>query len=422
MLNEIKLLEGEVITMLSSGSERSLALTESGRVFGWGRMFWKELEYELSQNINEPFIIEMNDIKIKKIICGKQYCLFLSYDGDIYAFGVNEYGEVGNGNREKHKLPVKLNHEKKFTDIASHPSHNISMSLSSDGEYYVWGECFKGLKKLIVLTPEKSKFKSFHEMFNNYCKTSFKKFDGLIEFEDSYIRNGHFLKEYREIEKIGEGAYGIVFKAKPNRFNIKDFVAVKRIDIEFKDKKEIINEYLNFSVLNRISNRGLDNLVFHMDAWLEEISMQESKLSLYIEMDLCAKTLEEVIDEIESDSNLKFNGILTELGYFITSQLFLEIVDSLSYLHEQKPPIIHRDLKPESILLTIYLGTNRFVRIADFGIMTFHKSSGDTHTADKGTPKYTAPELIISGDYDTKADIYSLGVVFNNMFDFPLEE
>jgi len=35
---------------------------------------------------------------------------------------------------------------------------------------------------------------------------------------------------------------------------------------------------------------------------------------------------------------------------------------------------------------------------------------------DKGTPKYTAPEVINSRKYNTKSDIFSLGVIFQNMF------
>ncbi len=41
---------------------------------------------------SEPTIIELNDLKIKKISCGAFHSLLLSCDGDICAFGWNRYG------------------------------------------------------------------------------------------------------------------------------------------------------------------------------------------------------------------------------------------------------------------------------------------------------------------------------------------
>jgi serine/threonine protein kinase len=54
--------------------------------------------------------------------------------------------------------------------------------------------------------------------------------------------------------------------------------------------------------------------------------------------------------------------------------------------------------------------------------MAIHKFSEQSHTLDKGTPKYTAPEVINSKKYNTKADIFSLGVIFNNLLDFEMIE
>jgi serine/threonine protein kinase len=58
------------------------------------------------------------------------------------------------------------------------------------------------------------------------------------------------------------------------------------------------------------------------------------------------------------------------------------------------------------------------VKIADFGLIAIHKYSEQSHTMDKGTPEYTAPEVRDSKKYDTKADIYSLGIIFKKLLDF----
>ncbi len=57
------------------------------------------------------------------------------------------------------------------------------------------------------------------------------------------------------------------------------------------------------------------------------------------------------------------------------------------------------------------------VKIADFGLIAIHDFPEKSHTEDKWTTKYIAPEVRDSKKYDTKADVYSLGVIFKNLFD-----
>jgi serine/threonine protein kinase len=64
---------------------------------------------------------------------------------------------------------------------------------------------------------------------------------------------------------------------------------------------------------------------------------------------------------------------MTPLGYYIASELSIEILESVDYLHKQK--VIHRDLKPNNILITDRMN-GRFVKIADFGLATFHEFDG----------------------------------------------
>jgi WNK lysine deficient protein kinase len=128
-----------------------------------------------------------------------------------------------------------------------------------------------------------------------------------------------------------------------------------------------------------------------------------------------------VINELSNDSILKFTGSLPSIGYYVATQIFIQILEGINHLHKQNPPLIHRDLKPANILLKKSKSKGLWIKIADFGLIAIHEYFGQLHSLDKGTPKYMAPEVINSKEYDTKADIYSLGIIFKNLLDSLIE-
>ncbi len=71
----------------------------------------------------------------------KFHGLLLSNEGDIYAFGRNNCGQLGNKFFQKQSIPTKIIARNKFIDIASHYDCEISAALSVEGIYYVWGLC-----------------------------------------------------------------------------------------------------------------------------------------------------------------------------------------------------------------------------------------------------------------------------------------
>jgi len=70
--------------------------------------------------------------------------------------------------------------------------------------------------------------------------------------------------------------------------------------------------------------------------------------------------------------------------------------------------IIHRDLKLENILLCSK-DDNFKIKLADFGLSTTIDNINLFRHC--GTPGYVAPEVLLDKDYDTKADIFSTGVI-----------
>jgi serine/threonine protein kinase len=405
----------ERIIMISCGGWHSMALTESGRVYSWGYNSDGQLGIGNRDDSNTPKPIDLNAIIIQRLSCGEYHSLLLSNDGVIYAFGCNLLGQIGNGNKETQLRPVKLSHEIKFIDIAAHSSLNISVSLSVENICYVWGYC----KKEYFSTPIKTNFKTFAEVFNNYTSIQYEISEKLIEFEDQLFRFGYFDKKFKELEEIGSGSYGNVYKVR-NKSGLNECYAIKKTKPINDRQKEFVKEFDKYLDVRHFHN---PYIVQHFDAWFEN-NINNERLVLYIQMELCDTTLNKIIEEIQNDINLKNknDNTLTPIGYYIASQLFIEIVKGVQYLHQNN--IIHRDLNPNNIMIKREKIKNSrknrsFVKIGDFGLIAIHNFCQQLHTRDRGTLKYMAPE-VDSGKYDTKADIFSIGIIFRELFNIDM--
>lgn len=85
-------------------------------------------------------------------------------------------------------------------------------------------------------------------------------------------------------------------------------------------------------------------------------------------------------------------------------RIALDVSKGMNYLHQNK--IIHRDLKTANLLMD----ENEVVKVADFGVARVQTQSG-VMTAETGTYRWMAPEVIEHKPYDGKADVFSFGIV-----------
>jgi len=87
----------------------------------------------------------------------------------------------------------------------------------------------------------------------------------------------------------------------------------------------------------------------------------------------------------------------------------LETLRGLNYMHGLN--CIHRDIKSDNVLL----GANGEVKLADFGYAAQLTKGKGVRTTVVGTPYWMSPELIHGNNYDTKVDIWSLGIMCMEM-------
>ncbi|XP_059453043.1 serine/threonine-protein kinase STY17-like isoform X2 [Corylus avellana] len=82
----------------------------------------------------------------------------------------------------------------------------------------------------------------------------------------------------------------------------------------------------------------------------------------------------------------------------------IDVSKGMEYLHQSS--IIHRDLKTANLLMD----NHNVVKVADFGVARF-QNQGGVMTAETGTYRWMAPEVINHQPYDQKADVFSFAIV-----------
>ncbi|KAL4497423.1 hypothetical protein ABPG73_020520 [Tetrahymena malaccensis] len=88
-----------------------------------------------------------------------------------------------------------------------------------------------------------------------------------------------------------------------------------------------------------------------------------------------------------------------------TIKIFSQLLNAFKAMIKEN--ILHRDLKPSNILFH-----NNVIKIADFGFCKSLMNSQDMTSTMVGSPIYMAPEVLKGMPYNTKADVWSMGVVF----------
>jgi serine/threonine protein kinase len=278
-------------------------------------------------------------------------------------------------------------------------------------------ERFEVTNETINLSDENNSLECSDKSFVNRANIIENRNDWLNQTIDSMKmkeikRNGEYITYFDEISIISYGGMGVVIKALDKLDGA--LYAIKKIPLEEEDLKETIGE------IHLLVNLKCKFVVECISAWVEDNYMlkenvndlfmyngnlvsnhkiynQYKVLLLHIQMELCQQTLRETIAQIHDKLETKTSKLLTPLAYYVASELFIEILECVDYLH-----------------------SGRFVKLADFGLATVHKDEGESHTKEMGTMKYVAPEVMISSKYDTRADIYSLGLIVRELFEIEL--
>ncbi|BAE57360.1 protein kinase [Aspergillus flavus] len=216
------------------------------------------------------------------------------------------------------------------------------------------------------------------------------------------------MENYQKIEKIGEGTYGVVYKARelthPNRI-----VALKKIRLEAEDEGVPSTAIREISLLKEMSDPNIVRLlnIVHADG---------HKLYLVFEfLDLDLKKYMEALPVSEGGRGKALpdgSGLSKSmgLGEAMVKKFMAQLIEGIRYCHSHR--ILHRDLKPQNLLID----RDGNLKLADFGLARAFGVPLRTYTHEVVTLWYRSPEILLGGrQYSTGVDMWSCGAIFAEM-------
>ncbi|CAG8908895.1 unnamed protein product [Penicillium egyptiacum] len=214
------------------------------------------------------------------------------------------------------------------------------------------------------------------------------------------------MENYQKIEKAGEGAYGIVYKARelnyPNRI-----VALKKVRLETEDEGVPSTAIREISLLKEMKDPNIVEL-------LNIVHVDSHQLYLVMEfLDLDLKRYMEALPVSEGGRSRPLpNGLSISLGLdeAMVKKFMAQLIEGIRYCHSHR--ILHRDLKPQNLLIDRE-GT---LKLADFGLARAYRVPQGRYTHEVVTLWYRAPEILLGGRlYCTGVDMWSVGAIFAEM-------
>ncbi|ATY70186.1 calcineurin-like phosphoesterase-like protein [Tomelloso virus] len=226
----------------------------------------------------------------------------------------------------------------------------------------------------------------------------------LITLHTPLTMESKYFNRFEEIEKIGEGAFGRVFK-----------VADENCEISaLKIYRAKVQKYIRpeWDVYDLIDGPNPSDCLAERNYCLGKIDYFVVDRRYGLQMAILPKDLFDFITRPHENTKYIYKFDLDELQH-ITFQL----CSALKYLHALN--IIHNDLKPENILLCDISLDKKFrlrrcdIRLTDFGHALLPGAKFDSYP----TEQYCAPEIVLKNDrWTVLADMWSLGCILAELY------
>jgi len=203
----------------------------------------------------------------------------------------------------------------------------------------------------------------------------------------------HVLRKYEIVQKLGRGAYGIVWKAIDKK--TREVVALKKCFDAFQNATDAQRTFREIMFLQELN--GHENIVRLLNVLKADNDQDIYLICDYMESDLHAVIRANILEEIHKQ------------------YIIYQLLKSLKYMHSGQ--MLHRDIKPSNILLN----SDCQVKVCDFGLARSVVQQNDNAqnpvlTDYVATRWYRAPEILLgSTSYTKGVDLWSVGCILGEL-------
>lgn len=195
-------------------------------------------------------------------------------------------------------------------------------------------------------------------------------------------------QKYIKTTKLGEGTYGVVYRAKDQKG--REIYALKKIRLQAEEEGIPSTAIREISLLKELNHPNIVKL--------HDVLHTPKKLTLVFEY------VEQDLKKILDANNLQ--GLEIKL----TKSLLYQLITGIDYIHKHK--VLHRDLKPANLLIN----KDNILKIADFGLARGYGIPVKNYTNEVVTLWYRPPDVLLGNKtYGTTVDIWSIGCIFAEM-------
>jgi len=211
----------------------------------------------------------------------------------------------------------------------------------------------------------------------------------------------HVTRRYDIVQKLGKGAYGIVWRAMDKK--TKDVVALKKIFDAFQNSTDAQRTFREVMFLQEM--RGHEHIIT-----LLNVMKADNDRDIYL-----------VFEHMETDLHAAIRANI--LGDVHKQYIMWQTLKALKFMHSAN--LVHRDIKPSNLLLN----SDCLMKVADFGLARSMPKSGTASEAEQeqaqreftlteyiATRWYRAPEILLGSDkYSMAVDMWGAGCILGEI-------
>ncbi|KAJ8485271.1 hypothetical protein OPV22_017756 [Ensete ventricosum] len=206
------------------------------------------------------------------------------------------------------------------------------------------------------------------------------------------------MEKYEKLEKVGEGTYGKVYKAKDKATG--QLVALKKTRLEMDEEGIPRTSLREISLLQLLSRS-----IYIVRLLNVEQVKENGKPILYLVFEYVDTDLKKFIDSYLRGSNPR------PIPSPVIQSFLYQLCKGVAHCHGHG--VLHRDLKPQNLLVDKEKG---ILKIADLGLGRAFSIPLKSYTHEIITLWYRAPEVLLgTTHYSTGVDMWSIGCIFAEM-------